>query len=74
MTSIYRESAPVTRDPDLPYSIPDAAAAVGIGRTVMFTLVKSGRVPTILVGNRRHVAAAEVRRIREHGVRQLAEV
>jgi excisionase family DNA binding protein len=47
-------SACVVAEPLL-VSIPEAAACLGIGRTKMFELVKSGAVPAVAIGRRRLV-------------------
>lgn len=40
---------------------PDAANALGIGRTKMFELVSAGTIPTVRIGRRRLVPAQELR-------------
>ena len=54
----------------LAYSIEDGAAQLGIGRTLMFDLVRRGSVPSIKVGKRRLIPA---RALSEWVERQQAE-
>lgn len=52
----------------LAYSIRQAAAMVGLGKSKLYELIRAGELPTVLVGNRRLVRAeslAEFLRVRE---------
>ena len=49
------------------YSIEDAAREVGIGRTLMFDLVRRGEVRTVRFGRRRVVPALELDRLMSEG-------
>jgi hypothetical protein len=48
--------------PPLAYSLPSAAARIGIGRTKAFELAKSGAIATFTIGARRLVTDEELRR------------
>ena len=50
-------SAPIQR---AAYSVEEAAAALGIGRTYVFQLIKEGNLQTVKAGRRRLVPAKEV--------------
>ena len=50
-------SAPIQR---AAYSVEEAAAAIGIGRTYVFQLIKEGNLQTVKVGRRRLVPTKEV--------------
>jgi excisionase family DNA binding protein len=41
-------------------SIPEAAASIGVGRSLMYELVATGQVETVHVGRRRLVVVASV--------------
>lgn len=48
-------------NPDrLTYSIEQAARALGVGRSLVFTLLKEGQLKSIRVGKRRLVLATEL--------------
>ena len=53
-TRVSRPATPLT------YSLPDAAAAIGIGTTKLGQLIASGALPTITIGRRRLVLADDV--------------
>ena len=42
------------------YSVEEAAAALGIGRTYLFQLIKEGNLQTVKAGRRRLVPVGEV--------------
>ena len=46
--------------PRLMLTVEEAAAAMGIGRTTMFALVKSGDVDSVLIGRLRRVPATAI--------------
>ena len=41
-----------TRSSALAYSIPDAAARIGISRSTLYTLIAAGQIPIAKVGSR----------------------
>lgn len=45
------------------YSIEDAARQVGVGRTLMFDLVRRGQVRSVQLGRRRVIPASELDRL-----------
>ncbi|MCX7618333.1 helix-turn-helix domain-containing protein [Tepidiforma sp.] len=49
------------------YSIPEAAQALGIGRTLAIKLVQSGQLRSIKVGRRRLVPAAALEELLARG-------
>jgi len=51
----------------LAYSIPEAAQALGIGRTLTIKLVQSGQLRSIKVGRRRLVPAAALEELLARG-------
>lgn len=51
-------------------SVPEAAAASGIGRTTLFALIKAGELQSIKIGRRRYVPVVALQGYLE---RQLAE-
>jgi len=51
----------------LAYSIPEAAQALGIGRTLAIKLVQSGQLRSIKVGRRRLVPAAALEELLARG-------
>jgi excisionase family DNA binding protein len=53
--------APRADAPDQLLSVPEAAAALGIGRTALYTEIQAGRCRSIKVGRRRLVPASAVR-------------
>lgn len=46
-------------------SIPDAAAALSVGRTTVYDLMRSGQLDTRKMGRRRLITAASIRRLVE---------
>jgi excisionase family DNA binding protein len=44
-------------------SVPDAARLLGVGRSTVYTAVKSGEVPAIRVGNRVRIPSRWVRQV-----------
>jgi excisionase family DNA binding protein len=44
-------------------SVPDAARLLGVGRSTVYTAVKSGEVPSIRVGNRVRIPSRWVRQV-----------
>lgn len=49
----------------LAYTIPDASAVSGIGRTAIYELIGSGELTAIKIGRRTLVTAASLRRLIE---------
>ena len=45
------------------YSITDAAAAVGLSRSTLYTLMGTGKLPTIKIGKRRLISAEALARL-----------
>lgn len=39
----------------LAYSIPEAATAIGVSKSYMYTLIKEGKIPYIKIGGRKIV-------------------
>lgn len=54
--------------PRLAYSVLEAAAAAGLGRTTIYELIKQGRLPSRKIGKRRIIAAADLERLILQGV------
>lgn len=50
------------QSPPLANRIPDAARRLGIGRTVLYELIKSGEIKTIKIGARTLVPESELQR------------
>ena len=50
---IATQSAPAP----LSYSIPDAAQAIGVGRSTIYELLNAGRIQSVHIGKRRLVLA-----------------
>jgi excisionase family DNA binding protein len=44
----------------LAYSIPEASAAIGIGKTKLYALIAQGILPSTLIGKRRLIRAADL--------------
>jgi excisionase family DNA binding protein len=44
----------------LAYSIPEAAAATGLGKTTLYSLISSGTLPSCKIGKRRIIASADL--------------
>lgn len=44
----------------LAYSVPEAAAATGLGKTTLYALMGSGRLPSCKVAGRRLIASADL--------------
>jgi len=53
--------------PGAPWPIPDAAAFLTVSPRHLFRLIDAGRVKSILLGRRRLIADAEVRRLAAEG-------
>lgn len=45
--------------------VPEAAAALRVGRTTLFALLRSGALRSISIGKRRLIAASEIERFVE---------
>ena len=52
----------------LAYRIPEACAAVGLGRSKLYELINDGTIKTSLIGGRRVVPAKELERLIERGM------
>ena len=52
----------------LAYRIPEACAAVGLGRSKLYELINDGTIRTSLVGGRRVVPVQELERLIERGM------
>jgi excisionase family DNA binding protein len=65
MTAI--ESTPGQREDRLVYSVPEAAALLGISRAFAYELVARGELPVICLGRRRLVPRAALREFVEAG-------
>jgi len=56
-----------SRPPGAPWPIPDAASYLTVSPRHLFRLIDAGRVKSILLGRRRLIADAEVRRLAAEG-------
>ena len=56
-----------TKEPRLLLPVDDAAAALGVGRTTTWDLIKRGLLDTRRIGRRRLVTAESVRRVAAEG-------
>jgi excisionase family DNA binding protein len=56
-----------TRAPGGPWSVPDAAAFLGVSERHVYRLLDAGKVRSVRIGRRRLVPDAEVRRLAAHG-------
>ncbi|MDQ3246726.1 MAG: helix-turn-helix domain-containing protein [Pseudomonadota bacterium] len=45
------------------YSIPDAAKALGLGRSKTYELIQSGSLETVTIGRRRLVRSSSIRAV-----------
>lgn len=57
MDNIHAMPAPLAN------KIPDACRRLGIGRTVLYELIKSGEVRTIKIGTRTLIPEAELQKV-----------
>ena len=55
-------------EPRLTYSVDEAARALGIGRSLTWRLIRSGRLPTVKIGRRTLIRRSEVERLLDEGV------
>lgn len=53
----------------LTYSATNAARALGVGRTLLYQLVREGKVATVNIGPVKRIPVAEVERIAREGTR-----
>ncbi len=53
----------VETEPRLAYGIAEAAAMLGIGRTTIYELVRSGQLATLKIGQRRLVTRVDLERL-----------
>lgn len=53
-------------------SIPDAAKALGVGRSKAYELIAEGRLETVTIGRRRLVRTQSVRALASEGAPPLA--
>ena len=44
----------------LAYSVPEASATIGIGKTKLYALIADGVLPSTLIGKRRLIRAADL--------------
>lgn len=44
----------------LAYSVPEASAAIGVGKTKLYALIAEGVLPSTLIGKRRLIRAADL--------------
>lgn len=44
----------------LAYSVPEASAAIGVGKTKLYALIKQGVLPSTLIGKRRIIRATDL--------------
>jgi hypothetical protein len=52
----------------LTYTLPEARQALGIGATLLTELVRSGQIPSIVIGKRRLISKAVIQDIVAHGI------
>jgi excisionase family DNA binding protein len=52
----------------LAYSVPEAAAATGIGKSTLYVLMDEGHLPFVKVRSRRIIPAAALQRLITEGV------
>lgn len=55
--------------PPMAYSINDAASAIGIGRTTLYSLIQTGRLPIVKVGKRTLVRHDDLMTLIDQGSR-----
>ncbi|WP_339346363.1 helix-turn-helix domain-containing protein [uncultured Sphingomonas sp.] len=67
MTSIIDQQRDASNDSGsgdrlgrLAYSVPEASAAIGIGKTKLYALIAQGVLPSTLIGKRRLIRAADL--------------
>ena len=58
LAAIAEQARPVAAGPERLLSIPEAAEALGIGRTAVYDLIGRGELRTLKVGRRRLVPAS----------------
>jgi excisionase family DNA binding protein len=51
------------REPPLAYRVNPLCRRLGIGRSTLYKMMKSGKIKTVIVGGRRLIPAAEVERL-----------
>lgn len=58
-----------TQSPQTPlsYSIPDAARAIGVGRSTIYQLLNDGRLQSVHVGKRRLILADSLKALVQAG-------
>ncbi len=59
--AIRAEVQPAADEPDRLYSIDEASAALGLGRSKVYDLIAAGELATIKVGRRRLCSSGAVR-------------
>lgn len=47
----------------LAYSVPEAAAVTGLGKTTLYALIGSGKLPSCTIGRRRLIASADLEQL-----------
>ena len=57
---IAAEARPIVREPDRLLSIEQAARALGIGRTALYSEIGAGRIRSVKVGRRRLVPSSAI--------------
>jgi excisionase family DNA binding protein len=61
LAAVKAEAATTADAPDRLYGIPEAAAALGIGRSAVYDELAAGRLRSLKVGRRRLIPAGAVR-------------
>ena len=61
LAAVRAEAATTADAPDRLYGIPEAAAALGIGRSAVYDELAAGRLRSLKVGRRRLIPAGAVR-------------
>lgn len=60
------------RDGRLAYTIPDACAAIGVSRSMLYELIGAGEIRTIKIGTRTLVPASELSAFIERKLKEVA--
>lgn len=56
----------------LAYSVADAIAATGLGKTTIYALLADGRLPSVKIGNRRLIRSADLEALLREGHQRAA--
>jgi excisionase family DNA binding protein len=61
LAAVKAEAATTANAPDRLYGIPEAAAALGVGRSAIYDELAAGRLHSVKVGRRRLIPSGAVR-------------